>query len=138
MSTIKKLNLSDIKKGSLVNEIKDKTIEFIHNGEEYSVDIRIKTLPFIETESLFTRWNQGKGENVVAEWISKALVDDKGELQFTEKEVDENFVQPMASAIFEQVWGADNLKKITEILQKKDQEKKKQATLQAKKKSSTS
>ena len=79
---MQKLNLSDIKKGSLVNEIKDKTVDFIHNGEEYSVDIRIKTLPFIETESLFTRWDQGKGENVVAEWISKSLVDKDGKLEF--------------------------------------------------------
>lgn len=138
MSTIKKLNLSDIKKGSLVNEIRERKVEFVHNGEEYSVDIRLKTLPFIETESLFTRWDRGQGENVVSEWISKTLVNDKGELEFTEEEVNANFVQPMANAIFEQVWGADNIKKITEILQKKDQEKKKLDTLQAKKKSSTS
>lgn len=134
---MQKLNLSDIKKGSLVNEIKDKTVDFIHNGEEYSVDIRIKTLPFIETESLFTRWDQGKGENVVAEWISKTLVDAKGELEFTEEEVNDNFVQPMANAIFEQVWGADNLKKLQEILQKKELEKRKAVISRAKKKSST-
>lgn len=134
---MQKLNLSDIKKGSLVNEIKDKTVDFIHNGEEYSVDIRIKTLPFIETESLFTRWDQGKGENVVAEWISKSLVDKDGKLEFTEAEVEANFVQPMANAIFEQVWGADNLKKLQEILQKKELEKRKVAISQAKKKSST-
>lgn len=134
---MQKLNLSDIKKGSLVNEIKDKTVDFIHNGEEYSVDIRIKTLPFIETESLFTRWDQGKGENVVAEWISKSLVDKDGKLEFTEAEVEANFVQPMANAIFEQVWGADNLKKLQEILQKKELEKRKAVISQAKKKSST-
>ena len=134
---MQKLNLSDIKKGSLVNEIKDKTVDFIHNGEEYSVDIRIKTLPFIETESLFTRWDKGQGENVVSEWISKTLVDAKGELEFTEEEVNDNFVQPMANAIFEQVWGADNLKKLQEILQKKELEKRKAVISQAKKKSST-
>ena len=134
---MQKLNLSDIKKGSLVNEIKDKTVDFIHNGEEYSVDIRIKTLPFIETESLFTRWDQGKGENVVAEWISKSLVDKDGKLEFTEAEVEANFVQPMANAIFEQVWGADNLKKLQEILQKKELEKRKAVISRAKKKSST-
>lgn len=119
MDNIKKLKLTDIKKGSLVNEIRKRTVEFVHNGEEYSVDIRLKTLPFIETESLFTRWDKGQGENVVAEWISKTLVDDKGELEFTKEEVEANFVQPMANAIFEQVWGADNIKKLTEILQKK-------------------
>lgn len=124
---MKKLKLADIKKGSLVNEVRDKTVEFVHNGEQYSVDIRIKTLPFIETESLFTRWNKGKGENVVSEWISKTLVDTKGELEFTEQEINDNFVQPMANAIFEEVWGADNIKKLVELMQEQEKEK---ATLQ--------
>ena len=129
-----KLKLSDIKKGSLVNEIRNRTVEFIHNGEQYSVDIKLRTLPFIETESLFTRWDKGQGENVVSEWISKTLVNAKGELEFTEEEVNENFVQPMANAIFEEAWGADNLKKLQEILQKKTAAVKSQV----KKKSSTS
>ena len=128
-----KLKLSDIKKGSLVNEIRNKTVEFIHNGEQYSVDINLKTLPFSETESLYTRMN--KRENVVAEWISKTLVDSKGELEFTEAEVDANFVQPMATAIFDEVWGADNVKKLAEILKAKEKEL---ATLQVNPKSSTS
>ena len=131
---MKKLQLSDIKKGSLVGEVRSKTLEFVHNGEEYSIDVKLKTLPFIESEDLFTRWNGGKGENVVAEWISKVLVNDAGELEFTEAEVNENFVQPMANAIFEEAWGADNLKKLQEILQKKAAVVKSQV----KKKSSTS
>ena len=117
---MKKLKLSDIKKGSLVNEIRTRTVEFIHNGEQYSVEIKLKTLPFIETESLFTRWDKGQGENVVSEWISKTLVDAKGELEFTEEEVNDNFVQPMANAIFEEVWGADNIKKLMEIMKEKE------------------
>lgn len=120
---MKKLKLADIKKGSLVNEVRDKTVEFVHNGEQYSVDIRIKTLPFIETESLFTRWNKGQGENVVSEWISKTLVDAKGELEFTEEEVNDNFVQPMANAIFEEVWGADNIKKLVELMKEQETDK---------------
>lgn len=128
-----KLKLSDIKKGSLVNEIRNRTVEFIHNGEQYSVDIKLKTLPFIETESLFTRWDKGQGENVVSEWISKTLVDSKGELEFTEEEVNDNFVQPMANAIFEEVWGADNIKKLMELMKEKEAD-----TLQEKPKSSTS
>lgn len=117
---MKKLKLSDIKKGSLVNEIRTRTVEFIHNGEQYSVEIKLRTLPFIETESLFTRWDKGQGENVVSEWISKTLVDAKGELEFTEEEVNDNFVQPMANAIFEEVWGADNIKKLMEIMKEKE------------------
>ena len=134
---MKKLKLSDIKKGSLVNEIRTRTVEFIHNGEQYSVEIKLRTLPFIETESLFTRWDKGQGENVVSEWISKTLVDAKGELEFTEEEVNDNFVQPMANAIFEEVWGADNIKKLMELMQEK--EKVKEAdTLQENPKSSLS
>ena len=134
---MKKLQLSDIKKGSLVNEIRNRTVEFIHNGEQYSVDIKLRTLPFIETESLFTRWDKGQGENVVSEWISKTLVNAKGELEFTEEEVNDNFVQPMANAIFEEVWGADNIKKLMELMQEK--EKVKEAdTLQENPKSSLS
>ena len=134
---MKKLKLSDIKKGSLVNEIRNRTVEFIHNGEQYSVDIKLRTLPFIETESLFTRWDKGQGENVVSEWISKTLVNAKGELEFTEEEVNDNFVQPMANAIFEEVWGADNIKKLMELMQEK--EKVKEAdTLQENPKSSLS
>lgn len=130
---MKKLKLSDIKKGSLVNEIRTRTVEFIHNGEQYSVEIKLRTLPFIETESLFTRWDKGQGENVVSEWISKTLVDAKGELEFTEEEVNDNFVQPMANAIFEEVWGADNIKKLMEIMKEKEAD-----TLQENPKSSLS
>lgn len=112
-----KLKLSDIKTGSLVSEIRDETVEFFHNGEEYEVDIRIKQLPFVETESLFSRLN--KGEDVAAEWISKALVDDKGKQQFTKKQVEESFVQSLANAVFDKVYGIDNLKKAIAKAEKK-------------------
>ena len=115
-----KLKLSDIKKGSLVNEIRNRTVEFIHNGEQYSVDVRLKTLPFIETDSLYTRMNNK--ENVVSEWLSKTLVDAKGELEFTEAEIDSNFVQPMANAIFQLAWGTDSVKKSVELMKEKGKE----------------
>lgn len=106
---MEKLNLADIKSGSLVSQIRDETVNFLHNGEECSVDIRIKQLPFIETESLFLRWSNK--ENVVSEWISKALVDDKDKTMFTKAQIENNFIQPLASAVFDRVWGADNIKK---------------------------
>lgn len=109
----KKINLADVKKGSMVGEIHKKTVEFVHNGEQMSVDIKVQTLPFGVTESLLKRWNND--EDVVAEWISKALVDDEGNQQFTEEEVDKNFVQGMAAAIFDEVWGAENIKKKMEL-----------------------
>ena len=54
---MKKLQLTDVKSGSLVSRIREERIEFIHEGEEYEVDVLIKTLPFIETESLQKRMN---------------------------------------------------------------------------------
>ncbi len=104
-----KLDLADIKAGSLVSQVREETVTFLHNGEECSVDIRIKQLPFIETESLFLRW--GNQENVVSEWISKAVVDDKDKPMFTQTQIENNFIQPLASAVFDKVWGADNIKK---------------------------
>ncbi len=107
-----KLNLSDIKAGSLVGEIHKETVEFHHNGELCEVDILFKTLPFIESESLHNRMNNN--ESVAAEWISKSLVDEKGKLQFTQQQVEKNFIQPLANAIFHKVWGLDSLKKAME------------------------
>lgn len=77
-----------------------------------SVDIRIKQLSFIETESLLKRMNNK--ESVASEWISKTLVDDKDKLMFTQKQVEDTFVQAMASAIFDKVYGVDNIKKSIE------------------------
>lgn len=110
---IKKISLADIKKGSMVDEIHEKTVEFVHNGEQMSVDIRVQTLPFKITEDLLKRWNNK--EDVVAEWISKALVGDDDKPQFTQEEVENNFVQGMAAAIFDEVWGAENIKKQLEL-----------------------
>lgn len=114
---IKKISLADVKKGSMVGEIHEKTVEFVHNGEQMSVDIRVQTLPFCITEDLFKRWNNE--EDVVAEWISKSLVDDEGNPQFTQEEVESKFVQGLAAAIFDEVWGADNIKKKMELAKMK-------------------
>ena len=112
--SIQKISLVDIKSGSLVGQIRNETIEFWHEGEQYSVDVRIQSLPFVETESLHKRLNAG--EDVVSEWISKALVDDEGKQQFTAAQIDQTFVQGLAVAVFDKVWGADNLKKMAEKL----------------------
>lgn len=104
-----KLLLSDIKAGSLVSEIREETVEFYHKGELFEVDLLLKTLPFIETESLHKRMNNE--EDVAAEWISKTLVDEDGKQQFTQQQVEKNFIQPLAVAVFDKVWGADDLKK---------------------------
>lgn len=109
---MEKLLLSDIKSGSLVSEIREKTVEFWHNCKKFSVDIRIKQLPFIETESLLLRRNNK--EDVVAEWISKALVDDQGNLYLTKEDVELKFVQGLALAVYDEVWGLENVKKAME------------------------
>ncbi len=104
-----KISLLDVKAGRLVGEIRDETVRFYHNGDEFEVDIRIKQLPFAITDDLHKRMNNK--EDVAFEWISKALVDDKGELLFSQEQVEQLFVQGMGAAIFEKVWGLDNIKK---------------------------
>lgn len=112
-----KLNLAEIKSGSLVSQVRDETVEFFHNGEEMSVDIRIKQLPFFETEVLLKRLHDQ--ESVASEWISKALVDENDKVMFTKKQVEENFVQALASAVFDKVWGTENIKKAMQAKSKK-------------------
>ena len=112
-----KLNLADIKSGSLVSQVRDETVTFWHNGEECSVDVRIKQLPFSETEALLKRMHDQ--ESVASDWISKALVDDKDKPMFTKKQVEDNFVQALASAVFDKVWGTENIKKAMQAKSKK-------------------
>ena len=104
-----KYELSDIKAGSLVGEIHEDTVEFYHKGKLCKVDIKYKTLPFLESDSLHKRMNNN--EDVAAEWISKALVDEKGKTTFTQQQVEKNFIQPLANAVFNKVWGLDSVKK---------------------------
>lgn len=104
-----KILLSDVKSGSLVSEIREETVEFWHKGELCEVDLLFKTLPFVETEPLYKRMTNK--EDVAAEWISKALVDEDGKQQFTQQQVEKNFIQPLANAVFEKLWGLDNVKK---------------------------
>lgn len=100
-----KFNLSDIAQGALVNDIHDGQVEFKHHGKTESVDIRIKQLPYAVTEPLFKRLN--KGEDVVAEWISKALVDDDGNTYLTQQQVATNFTPSLAGAVFNKILGIE-------------------------------
>ena len=101
----KSFNLKAIAGGALVGDIFDKTVKFKHNGEFCTVDLRIKQLPFALTEPLFTRLH--KGENVVAEWASQALVDDDGKPYLTKEQISENFTQTLASAVFDAILGIE-------------------------------
>jgi len=102
----KAFDIKAIANGSvLVGDIFDKTVNFKHNGEDCTVDIRIKQLPFAVTEPLFTRLH--KGENVVAEWASQALVDDDGKTYLTKEQVSENFTQALAGAVFDAILGIE-------------------------------
>lgn len=100
-----KFNLSDIAQGALVNDIHEAEVEFKHHGKTETVDIRIKQLPYAVTEPLFKRLN--KGEDVVAEWISKALVDDDGNIYLTQKQVSTNFTPSLAGAVFNKILGIE-------------------------------
>ncbi len=104
-SKAKKLNFKDIAKGALVGSIRDVSVDFFHHGEKFSVDIRIKQLPYKITEPLFHRLN--KGEDVVAEWLSQVLVDENGDTYLTKDQVDDYFTQSLASSVFYIVTGME-------------------------------
>ncbi|WIH75522.1 phage tail assembly chaperone family protein, TAC [Acinetobacter baumannii] len=104
-----KLNFAEICSGVLVSTIRDVTVEFLHAGKKESTDIRIKQLPFIVTEPLYKRLN--KGEDVAAEWIALALVNEKGDNFLTKDQVDKHFTQSLTGAVFQYVIGADEPEK---------------------------
>lgn len=106
-----KLSLKDIKNGSLISNIRDVTIEFpLPDGEIGEVDVRIKELAFAESERFRKRLAE-QDESVIPEWIAKSLVDEDGKVMFTKKQVEDNFIHPLANAIFDEIYGAKSLKK---------------------------
>ena len=106
-----KLSLKDIKNGSLISNIRDVTIEFpLPDGEIGEVDVRIKELAFAESERFRKRLGE-QDESVIPEWIAKSLVDEDGKVMFTKKQVEDNFIHPLANAIFDEIYGAKSLKK---------------------------
>ena len=106
-----KLSLKDIKNGSLISNIRDVTIEFpLPDGEIGEVDVRIKELAFAESERFRKRLGE-QDDSVIPEWIAKSLVDEDGKVMFTKKQVEDNFIHPLANAIFDEIYGAKSLKK---------------------------
>ena len=106
-----KLSLKDIKNGSLISNIRDVTIEFpLPDGEIGEVDVRIKELAFAESERFRKRLGE-QDDSVIPEWIAKSLVDEDGKAMFTKKQVEDNFIQALANAIFDEIYGAKSLKK---------------------------
>lgn len=106
-----KLSLKDIKNGSLISNIRDVTIEFpLPDGEIGEVDVRIKELAFAESERFRKRLGE-QDDSVIPEWIAKSLVDEDGKVMFTKKQVEDNFIHPLANAIFDEIFGTKSLKK---------------------------
>lgn len=104
----KKLNLKDIAAGKLIGDVQEKDVKFLHNGKEESVTVRIKQLPFAVTEPLYKRLN--KDENIFAEWLSLALVDENNENYLSKADIENNFTQSLLNAIFPVVLGLDQVK----------------------------
>lgn len=107
-----KLSLKDIANGSLVGKIHDKTVEFYLDGKVESVDVRIKQLPVSITDPLYVRLN--KGESVFPEWAAQALVDEYDNNYLTKEQIEQNFVQSLATALFPVILGVDELQKDAE------------------------
>ena len=106
-----KLSLKDIKNGSLISIIRDVIIQFpLPDGEIGEVDVRIKELAFAESERFRKRLGE-QDDSVIPEWIAKSLVDEDGKVMFTKKQVEDNFIHPLATAIFDEIFGTKSLKK---------------------------
>ena len=100
-----KMDLKAIALGSLVGQVRDVVVQFIHAGQLESTDVRIKQLSYAVTEPLYTRLH--KGEDVVAEWLALALVDESGEAYLTKEQVHDHFTQSLASSVFSEITGLD-------------------------------
>lgn len=100
-----KMDLKAIALGSLVGQARDVVVQFIHAGQVESTDVRIKQLSYAVTEPLYTRLN--KGDDVVAEWIALALVDENGETYLTKEQVQDHFTQSLTSSVFSEITGLD-------------------------------
>lgn len=108
----KTLSLADIKNGALINNVKKKTIEFLHDGESNSVNIYIKALPFSVTEKLYQRLpNIHEDKKLMAEWVSLALVNEQQQPAFTQQEILDHFTMPLVVAIFNEVIAMDTIPK---------------------------
>lgn len=117
MKKTNKMNLASIGQGLLVNQTRDAVVQFYHDGELESVDIRIKQLPFSITDKLHARFRDGDN-SVVADWIALALVDENNQTVFTAEQVLNNFTQNLAQGIFNEVSGITQLQKYAEKLGK--------------------
>lgn len=108
---MKKLDLQKIVKDDvLVGQPVKRAIKFKHFDEEYQVDVFIKPLNYQTTEPLFKRLTQlDNDKTVVAEWISLAVVNDKGENYLTLDDIQQKFNQQLAMAIFNEILGLDTL-----------------------------
>lgn len=108
---MKKLDLNKIVKDDvLVGQPVKHTIKFKHFDEEYQVDVFIKPLSYQTTEPLFKRLTQlDNDKTLVAEWISLAVVNEKGENYLTVDDIQHKFNQQLAMAIFNKILGVENL-----------------------------
>jgi len=100
-----KMDLKAIALGSLVGQVRDVVVQFIHAGQVESTDVRIKQLSYAVTEPLYAKLN--KGEDVVAEWIALALVDENGESYLTKEQVQDHFTQSLTISVFNEITGLD-------------------------------
>lgn len=107
-----KLNLQDIKDGTLVNKSHLVTVDFVTMDEEMaSIEVQLKQLPYIETEKLHKRLADNDS-SVISEWVSKSIVNDEGKPEFTKKQVDELFSGELVTAVFNQILKVEQVKKL--------------------------
>lgn len=110
---MKKLDLNKIVKDDVLigNTVKH-DIEFNHQGETYHTEVYLKSLSFSQTEPLYNRLaNLKDDDSLIADWISQAVVDEKGKHFLTPDDVKQTFPQTLAMAVFNKVIGMDDVKR---------------------------
>lgn len=69
-----------IKKGSLLDDIQQVTVEFVHNSEKFNIDAHIKPLSYAKTANYFKAMEQGELADVTAEWVADSVCNEKSYL----------------------------------------------------------
>lgn len=100
---MKKIDFDAIKKGSLLDDIQQVTVEFVHNSEKFSIDAHIKPLSYAKTANYFKAMEQGELADVTAEWVADSVCNEKGEKLFSKEEVENQFSHSLTIALLNQI-----------------------------------
>lgn len=105
---MKKVALKNV--SQLLQQVQKHDIEFVHQGESYQTEIYVKSLSYAQTEPLYKRLaTLQNDDDLVADWISQVVVDEKGKNFLTPDDVKNTFPQMLAMTVFNKVVGIEDV-----------------------------